>query len=313
MKTTPSKVRISKSALFEQIRYEPHAGQLLVHRSTASRRVVSCGVRWGKSTLASVEIVAALLQPRRDVRGWTVAPSYNLTGLVFDRVVHIFEQRFPHRIKSISARDRSLTVVNLGGGRSTLEAKSADNPSSLLGESLDFVVIDEAATLKEFVWTEHVSQRLLDRAGWALLVSTPNGRNWFAKLHRRGQRGRDKDFESWSMPSWENLTLDRALIEAERARLGDEAFRAQYGGEFVGRDLEPCDVCGGPDPNAPAIALLLDSIEHPLCIECRKPVNQKGRSVVKLYRDGRTGVMALRLTRPESREVPQSDLPMPAR
>jgi hypothetical protein len=285
--------RLSKSALFEGIGYEPHAGQLLVHRSNATRRVLSCGSRWGKTTCASGELVAALFQPRREALGWVVAPTYDLARLAFERTVRVIERKFRHRIKSLSLRQQTLTVINLAGGRSTLESKSADNPSSLLGESLDFVVLDEAAVLKQEIWEQHVSQRLVDRRGWALFISTPAGRNWFARLHRRGQRGRDADFESWTAPSWDNPTLDRALIEAERGRLGDDAFRAQYGGEFIGLDLEPCDRCGGPSPRVPAMAILNWGEVHPRCPECGLQVNKDGRTIVHRFPNGRAGLMTI--------------------
>lgn len=288
-----AKIRLSKPALFEAMGYQPHAGQLLVHKSLATRRVLACGARWGKTTCATAEAVAALLEPRREALGWVVAPTYDLSRLVFDRVCGIFERKFAHRIRTLSQRDQSLTVINLGGGRSVLEAKSADNPASLLGEGLDFVIVDEAAQLKPNVWSEHVSQRLLDRRGWALLISTPNGRNWFSKLHRRGQKGRDADFESWNRPSWENKTLDRALIEAERERLGVDAFRAQYGAEFVGIDTDACDSCGGPSTRVPCFYLLVQGETLGVCEECGLPVKADGKTVVRRYAHGETGFVAI--------------------
>jgi hypothetical protein len=44
-----AKRRLSKRALFEHLGYEPHAGQQAIHDSKAPRRVVACGVRFGKS------------------------------------------------------------------------------------------------------------------------------------------------------------------------------------------------------------------------------------------------------------------------
>ncbi len=293
--TTTRTTRLSKPALFESIGYEPHAGQLLVHRSTARRRVLACGVRWGKSTCATAEVVAALLEPRREALGWVVAPTYDLSHLIYDRVCRIFERKFAHRIKSISQRQQQLTVVNLAGGLSVLEAKSADNPASLLGEALDFVVVDEAAQLKPDVWSQHVSQRLVDRRGWALLLSTPNGRNWFSKLHRRGQKGRDADFESWNRPTWENPALARDLIEAERERLGVDAFRAQYGAEFVGTDTDACDSCGGPSTRVPCFYLLVQGETLGVCEECGLPVKADGKTVVTRYPNGETGFVAITL------------------
>jgi hypothetical protein len=300
-----TKIRLSKPALFEAMGYQPHAGQLLVHKSRATRRVLACGARWGKTTCAAAEAVAALLEPRREALGWVVAPTYDLSRLVFDRVCGIFERKFAHRIRTLSQRDQSLTVINLGGGRSVLEAKSADNPASLLGEGLDFVIVDEAAQLKANVWSEHVSQRLLDRRGWALLISTPNGKNWFSKLHRLGQNGRDPAFESWNRPSWENPTLDRALIDAERKRLGDAAFGAQYGAEFIGADEDVCDLCHGPSPGVPSFHLLRDGQEPARCADCGLAVNEAGETIVRRFRSGASGVVYLVLG---PRRLPETDL-----
>jgi hypothetical protein len=77
-----------------------------------------------------------------------------------------------------------------------------------------------------------LSQRLIDKQGWALLISTPKGKGWFYDIFRRGQ-GADPDFESWNSPSWENHHLDRKLIEAERDRLPERVFRQEFGGEFI--------------------------------------------------------------------------------
>ena len=51
-------------AIFEDLEYAPHEGQRLVHRSRAPRRIVACGVRWGKSRCAAMEAVLAVEDPR---------------------------------------------------------------------------------------------------------------------------------------------------------------------------------------------------------------------------------------------------------
>ena len=71
---------------------------------------------------------------------------------------------------------------------SEVRGKTADNPVSLLGEGLDWLIVDEAARMKPMIWESHLSQRLIDKRGWALLISTPRGKGWFFDLFRRGQR-----------------------------------------------------------------------------------------------------------------------------
>jgi phage FluMu gp28-like protein len=129
--------------------------------------------------------------------------------------------------------DKRLVLRNLGGGESEVRGKSADNPVSLLGEGLDWLIVDEAARLKPTIWEGHLSQRLLDKKGWALLISTPRGKGWFFDAWRRGQNGKDPDFESWNYPSRSNPHLDEAMIEAERARLPERVFKQEYEAEFL--------------------------------------------------------------------------------
>ena len=196
MQTTKptSRLLLNKEALFADVGYEPHPGQLAVHRSRARRRVLVCGVRWGKSTVGVMEAIAALLEPRADSLGWIVGPTFDLSDRVVRQARDVLRKHLKHRIVGEDPRERSLVVRNLGGGLSEVRARSADNPAWLLGEGLDWLVVDEAARLKADVWEGHLSQRLVDRDGWALLTSTPRGGGWFRDLFRRGQ-GRDAAFE----------------------------------------------------------------------------------------------------------------------
>jgi len=172
---------LSKDALFEDLGYTPHPGQLEVHTSTASRRVVACGVRWGKSIAAAMEAVAAALEPKPRSVGWICGPTYDLCDKIFREIVIVVAEHLRHRIVSLKENEKKLILRNMGGGLSEIRGKSADNPVSLLGEGLDWLIVDEAARLKPSIWEGHLTQRLLDKNGWALLISTPRGKGWFVE------------------------------------------------------------------------------------------------------------------------------------
>lgn len=229
---SPRKEGLHKGRLFADLGYKPHVGQRKVHASRAPRRVVACGVRWGKTLCAAMEGVAAALAPQEKSMGWVVAPTYDLADKVFREIVEIVGSKLGHRIVTIKEGERRLLLRNMLGGISEVRAKSADNPVSLLGEGLDWLIVDEAARLKPSVWEGHLSQRLLDKRGWALLISTPKGKGWYYEMFRRGL-GRDPDFASWNSPSWENPILDRVLIDQERTRLPERVFAQEYGGQFI--------------------------------------------------------------------------------
>src|SRR5574342_76979 len=227
-----TRLTINRRALFADLGYEPHAGQRAIHDSKASRRVVACGVRWGKTRCAAMEGLAAALAPNERSFGWVVAPTYDLADKVFREIVYIVTRNLRHRIVTLRENDRLLVLRNMLGGLSEIRGKSADNPVSLLGEGLDWVIVDEAARLKPSIWQGHLSQRLIDRKGWALLISTPRGKGWFFDLFRKGQ-GLDPDYASWNHASWTNPYLDAAVIEQERGRLPESVFRTEYGAEFL--------------------------------------------------------------------------------
>jgi hypothetical protein len=141
-------------------------------------------------------------------------------------------QHLRHRIAIMRDSERRIVIRNMAGGLSEIRAKTADNPISLLGEGLDWLIVDEASRLKPVIWQSHLSQRLIDKQGWALLISTPRGKGYFFDLFQRGQ-GKDPDYKSWNYASWTNPHLDAAVIEAERARLPERVFLQEYGAQFI--------------------------------------------------------------------------------
>ena len=227
------RLRFDKARFFEDLGYRPHPGQLEIHLDEHPRRVVACGVRWGKTLCAAMEGLAAAMQPCERSIGWVAAPTYDLANKVFREIVLHAQRHLNHHIVKLSTSNGLLVLRNMSGGTSEIRAKSADNPVSLLGEGLDWLIVDEASRLKPDIWQGHLSQRLIDKKGWALLISTPKGKGYFFDLYRRGQDNRDPAYRSWNNPSWTNPHLDADLIEEERERLPDRVFVQEYGAEFV--------------------------------------------------------------------------------
>lgn len=227
-----TKPRLDKLAFYKDLGYVPHAGQLEIHRATELRRVVACGVRWGKTKCAAMEGLAAAMQPAEYSVGWVVGPNYDLADRVFREILLTARKHLSHYIVSAKESEGSLKLRNLGGGIAEIRAKSAESPDSLLGEGLDWLIVDEASRIKPSIWEGYLSQRLIDKRGWALLISTPKGKGYFYSLFKRGQ-GSEPNWRSWNQPSWLNPKLDRALIEDERRKLPERVFHQEYGAEFI--------------------------------------------------------------------------------
>ena len=115
MTKAPSSTRIDKRALFRDIGYEPHPGQLEIHLSPAPRRIVACGVRWGKTLCAAMEGVAAALAPCERSVGWVVAPTYDLADRVFREIQLITLNHLRHRIVTMKEHERRIVIRNTLG------------------------------------------------------------------------------------------------------------------------------------------------------------------------------------------------------
>jgi phage FluMu gp28-like protein len=153
-----------------------------------------------------------------------VSPSYK-TGEVGWRPLRRIGAQIGAEVRKV---DRQI-ILNNGG---EVKIRSADNPDSLRGEGLDFVVLDECAFMKEAAWAEVLRPALADRKGGALFISTPKGRNFFWRLWRLGQQG-EEGWQSWQFPTSSNPYIDSEEIEAARAGLPERIFLQEYLAEFI--------------------------------------------------------------------------------
>ena len=120
--------RLKKSAFFQDLEYEPHPGQEGVHQSQAPRRILACGVRWGKTLCAAMEGLAAAMAPAERSVGWVVAPTYDLCDRVFREMQFKAARHLRHRIVVMRDSERRIVLRNMAGGESEIRGKSADNP-----------------------------------------------------------------------------------------------------------------------------------------------------------------------------------------
>lgn len=204
-----------------QINASPHPGQRMVHLHDARFKVLAAGRRWGKTRLGVNECLDIAGQGGR---AWWVAPNYKMSEVGW-RPLRRIGQRIGAEVRKV---DRQVILAN--GGE--VSVRSADNPDTLRGEGLDFVVVDECAFVPEEAWTEALRPALSDRQGRAIFISTPKGRNWFWRLWQRGQVN-DPEWMSWRLPTSDNPYIPQAEIDAARASLPELTFRQEYLAEFL--------------------------------------------------------------------------------
>lgn len=199
-----------------------HPGQAQVHNHVARFKVLDCGRRWGKTRLGVMECMGAAVAGQR---AWWVAPSYKMSEVGWRPL-----RRLAGQIPGAEVRKGDRQVILPGGGE--VSVRSADNPDSLRGEGLDFVVLDECAFMSELAWNEALRPALADRQGKALFISTPKGRNWFWYLWQRGQEP-GTEWNSWRFTSYDNPHIADSEIDAAKATLPERVFRQEFMAEFI--------------------------------------------------------------------------------
>lgn len=173
-----------------------HNSHLEIVDDIARYKVVAAGRRFGKTWVCALIGISILMQISRRV--WIVAPTYTHTEKVFREIYNIMV----NQLKLIQPGKRGQGRARFQKGDyyletpwgSVLEAKSMENPDSLAGDALDFIIVDEAALEPKLddVWTQMLEPTLIDKEGSAIFISTPRGKNSFYKLFLLGQLGKSQ-------------------------------------------------------------------------------------------------------------------------
>jgi len=130
----------------------------------------------------------------------------------------------------VEKHEQGRRLVLLGGGGITI--RSCDNPDMQRGPNNDFVIVDEAALVKDKVWEEVVKPTMAATDGWAIIISTPKGvANWFKKEFDAAPTR--PGWARWQRPSSDNPKVSRAFLENERRESTALTFAQEYLAEFV--------------------------------------------------------------------------------
>ena len=200
--------------------------QLDVWQDKHRFKVIAAGRRCGKSNLAIKMLLAKALQAPEGSSVVYVAPTL---GQARQIAWEALLTQGASVIKQAHVNQMDITLVT---GRK-IYVRSGENPDALRGLKLFFAVIDEAAFVKEDLFTKIIRPALADLKGEAVLISTPDGRNWFYDAFKTGEGDRSKDWKSWHLTTRDNPTIDPEEIEAARNTLSTFHFKQEFEASFT--------------------------------------------------------------------------------
>jgi hypothetical protein len=124
--------------------------------------------------------------------------------------------------------ETDLTIELVSGG--TISLRGADNYDALRGDGLDFIVLDEYASMAPAAWTEVLRPALADKQGGALFIGTPRGHNHFYDLYEAAQNQPHWAAFQYTTEQGGNVTPEE--LEIATHELDERTFRQEFRASF---------------------------------------------------------------------------------
>lgn len=216
-----------------------HTGQMAVYQSRARFKCVVAGRRWGKSQLSKTLMIRYARKPRQKI--WYVAPTYRMAKQIMWQEI---QDAIPAKwIRKVN--DTVMTIWLING--TVIELKGADNPDSLRGVGIHFLVLDEYQDMSEDTWKKVLRPTLADTGGDALFIGTPKSYNLLYEVYMLGQdpkRVAARQWESWQFPTITSPFIPIDEIEQARQDMDKKSFEQEFLASFTtmsGRVYYPFD------------------------------------------------------------------------
>jgi len=186
-------------------------------------RILVAGRRFGKTYLAMVELIRAAWGPGRLV--WYVGPTNKQSKMIIWKSL----KKMTKEYWASTPNETDLRIELVSGG--TICLRGADNYDSLRGDGLDFVVLDEYASISREAWTGVLRPALADREGGALFIGTPQGFNHFHELveSAAGQ----PDWEVFQYTTAEGGNVSQKELESAAQELDERTYRQEFEAKFA--------------------------------------------------------------------------------
>lgn len=206
-----------------------HALQKPIVAHDARFKVLACGRRFGKTTLAITEIQSAL---QHGAQVAYFAPTYRMVSEVWRILKRLNKPHTAHR----SEDEHRIELIN-GAAVECWSLKAAD---TVRGRAYDLIIIDEAAQFPnlEDAWNGAIRPLLTDRRGRAIFASTPRGRNFFYQLYLLGEDSTAPEWASFHAPTAANPFIAPSEILSAQSTMPARRFAQEYLAEFLADNSE---------------------------------------------------------------------------
>lgn len=212
--------------------YTPYNKQVEVHKGLDDESClftcVCAGRQTGKTMLSMNQALKWALEYKNAVIMW-VSPTHSQINKVYKEVIKAIGDT--PAVKTHKASQGETEIEFTTG--SVIKFKSAAAEDNLRGETVHFMIIDEAAFVKQTTFNEILLPMLNVAGKKCLIVSTPKGRsNWFHKQYIKGKAKR-ANHQSFHFSCYDNPFANETIIDTAKEDLPEALFKQEYLGEFI--------------------------------------------------------------------------------
>lgn len=193
--------------------------------SSSSRYItLNASRQFSKSTIMEQAILYYSLNSK--CKCLYITPTYSLAKVIMSRIYENLVNS--NVIRSFNKSDNLMTFIN----GSEIYFRSATNPDTIRGLSINYVFIDEAAFISDEAWSV-IRPTLAVIGKKCIMASTPRGKNGFFYQHvLLGQTG-DPNYLYLYGHYKDNPFYNRDDVENARQVLPKNVFEQEYNAEFL--------------------------------------------------------------------------------
>jgi len=211
--------------------FKPHEGQKQVIKALLDDNIffviAVIGRQWGKSFLALNMALYWAMQDEGCVVYW-VSPKVAQASKIYTTIVLALKDRNIMKSNKGTSGDSEIVLIN----GSVIKFRSAAAEDSLRGESINYLIIDEATFIKKDTITTILLPMLNVKGKKCYISTTPRGKNWVFDWFKKGNEG-DAKWKSFRFSSYDSPLANKELIDTFKEQLSDKLFQQEYNAEFV--------------------------------------------------------------------------------
>jgi hypothetical protein len=184
------------------------------------------GRQFGKTLIAENLAIYWALNNKNSVIYW-VSPTDSQSQKVYKDIVAAIIESGIIKSKKMPKGDTEIIFKN----DSRILFRSAASEDNLRGQSVDYMILDEAAFIKKTTVEEILLPMLNVKGKKCLFISTPKGKNYLYEYFLKGNE--HPNWKSIRYSTYDSPFANKVLIDMFKETLSPKLFKQEIEAEFV--------------------------------------------------------------------------------